>query len=226
MAKRTSNEIKASLQKERKSLYSKRSKLISQRKRLGLTNSTDKQREKVDKQIVNTTKRIESKSAKLFKYSDQYKKINQTRRNLQSSVKYFVKQLDNKALTQPEKLEIMRKIRKRTNEIKDLYELQGRKIVVKKNKLILAQDNLETVSYFVVPFWEAKPIFETLYNPEKYKTLDLEGDITSLDSSLAYIIAIDQYLIKVEAERFNADPSYHISITADLNNAFISAVRT
>lgn len=226
MAKRSSIEIKASLQKERQALYSKRSRLIAERKRLGLTNSTEKQRQKVDKQIDTASKRIQTKSTKLFKYTDQYKKITQTRRNLQSSVKYFVKQLDNKSLSPAERLEIMRKIRKRTNEIKGLYELQGRKIVIRKNKPEFAQDEKKIVSFFVVPFWEAKPIFETLYNPEKYKTLDLEGDITSMDSQLAFLVDVDQYLIKVEAERFNADPSYHISITADLNTGVIGAVRT
>lgn len=226
MAKRrSSQEIKSALEKERKKIYSQRSRAIAYRKKMKLSTHTDRQLERADKKIENLTKRIDNKSVKLFKYTDKYQKLKKEKSIATSSRNYFFKMANDPTLDAEERKKYRAKMRKMNEKIGDLKELMGLKLLVKRGKPEILEDVTETVSFWVVPFWEAGAIFEILYSPEKYKTIDLEGDITSLDSQLAYIFAYEQYINLVEKERFDTLQSYHISIEADRNTAKISATR-
>ena len=223
--RRSPEEISSQLKRERKTLYSKKERLSAKFEQMTLTNSTEKQRQRVEKQINTAEKKIEGKNVKLFKYSKKYSQIKQKKRNLESAKKYYFKRATDPTLSNRDRIDALTNVRKTATKIEVLRRTMGIKIHIKKSKMTVSDRSGDGVYSNTVPFWEAQQYFDFLYNPEKYQTADIEGDVISLDSHLSYIFEYDTYIKMVESERFSSG-MYHISLEADQKTGVIIATRT
>lgn len=222
---RSKNQIVKDLRSQRKKLYSKRDRLIEKRSKLDITNSSEKQRLKLEKSIDYVTKRIDSRTTKLFRYSNKYDALKSQKKSRENSNRALLRQLKNPELSPKERNEITKKLRKNSLDIEKLKVVMKLPVRIKRGKPAFFEKRAEGIVTDSEPFWNAESAFKLFLSTNEYKTIDIEGEIFSTDSYLSIKFAFDNFIADIEANRFKIN-EYWVAFEGDTNTGHLTIWRT
>jgi hypothetical protein len=217
--RRSSEEIKKSLQKDRDKLYYERRKI---NKIIDSGNLSEKQLEKNANRLSKVEVKIGSLNNKLFKYSKTWEKLKSKKRELQKDINELGKKVKNFNLSDKDRKKAVKEMLSKVSKLNDLKILMDMKlgkgldggVQIEPEKI---KENIETTTIGIWDFESSvkdtndSSFFNTIFIDDK--AFNLETEFFVVQQTVRKIV---EEIVELRKKDTKKEVGYHIEVISNL----------